>query len=399
MKNLKFIVLSVVVMVIAASLLVISCGSPSTTVNKTPIKISYNDGFTGFMAMDAAMTEHGILTALAQWDNQVLGRPIEYSKVDNQSDVVAAVDKARQTVENDKVDVIFGPVFSPATAAITDYLAKSSGIPDISIFGQPHNNLVTANKLAFIPAGMHSFQGYILGKYAAEELHYKTATVINYEEDTGRDIAEGFAKGFGEGGGQVLQTQFVPEDVIDFSSYLTTLQKADCTCFWIFGNGAGPFVKQYYDYGIKQPLIMELADDIQEPTLAELGDISLDIIATDHYIPLIDNELNKKFVADYTKQWNGEQPNMDSFGGWMAVNLFLKAVEKTNGDTSPKAIIEAMSNMSLDTPAGKYTMSPYGDAYIGTGDFYICKSVRLDNGRYTWQPLFTYDQIRFEDKR
>jgi ABC-type branched-subunit amino acid transport system substrate-binding protein len=90
---------------------------------------------------------------------------------------------------------------------------------------------------------------------------------------------------------------------------------------------------------------------------------------------------------------------MDSFAGWLAVNLFLKAVEKTNGDTSPKAIIEAMSNMSLDTPAGKYTMSPYGDAYIGTGNFYICKSVRLDNGRYTWQPFFTYDQIRFEDKR
>jgi branched-chain amino acid transport system substrate-binding protein len=399
MKNLKLIGLPVVIMVIAASLLVISCGSPSATVNTTPVKISYNDGFTGFMAMDAAMTDHGILTALAQWNNQVLGRPIEYSKVDNQSDVVIAVEKARQTVENDKVDVIFGPVFSPATAAITDYLAKAGGIPNISIFGQPHNNLATANKLAFIPAGIHSFQGYILGKYAAEELHYKTATVIAYEEDTGHDIVEGFAKGFGEGGGQVLQTQFVPEDVIDFSSYLTTLKKADCTCFWIFGNGAGPFVKQYHDYGIKQPMVMSMADDIQEPTLAELGDISLDIIATDHYIPLIDNELNKKFVADYTKQWNGEQPNMDSFAGWLAVNLFLKAVEKTNGDTSPKAIIEAMSNMSLDTPAGKYTMSPYGDAYIGTGDFYICKSVRLDNGRYTWQPLFTYDQIRFEDKR
>jgi branched-chain amino acid transport system substrate-binding protein len=312
---------------------------------------------------------------------------------------VIAVEKARQTVENDKVDVIFGPVFSPATAAITDYLAKAGGIPDISIFGQPHNNLATANKLAFIPAGMHSFQGYILGKYAAEELHYKTATIINYEEDTGHDIAEGFTKGFGEGGGQVVQTQFVPIDVIDFSSYLTTLKKADCTSFWIFGNGSGPFVKQYHDYGIKQPLVMSMADNIQEPTLAELGDISLDIIATDHYIPLLDNDLNNKFVADYTKQWNGEQPNMDSFAGWLAVNLFLKAVEKTNGDTSPKAIIEAMSNMSLDTPAGKYTMSPYGDAYIGTGNFYICKSVRLDNGRYTWQPFFTYDQIRFEDKR
>lgn len=412
-KYFKPTIFILLVVVAAVSFIMTSCSSSSSsstssatgatsssgsTATGTPIKISYNDGFTGFMSMDAVTTDHGIKTALTEWNYTVAGHPIEYKSVDNGSDAVAAVDKARQSVESDKVNVIFGPVFSPATQAITGYLAGAGGIPDISIFGQPHDNLTTANGLAFIPAGMHSFQGYILGVYSATKLGYKTANIINYEESTGHDIADGFTRGFTESGGKIISTKFVDESAIDFSAYLTNLPPADCTSFWIFGSGAGPFVKQYHDYGIKAPLVMELADDIQEPVLKDLGDISLGIIATDHYIPLIDNPLNTKFVNEYTKQWNGEEPNMDSFGGWMAVNLFLNGVKKTNGDVTPKTIIDAMSTMSMDTPAGQYTISPYQNAFIGTGDFYICKSVKIGD-RYTWQTVDKYSQVKFEDKR
>lgn len=374
--------------------------TPGSSASGEPIRIGYNFGFTNFMAMDAALTEHGVLTALAQVNNEWNGRPIEVYKVDNASDPVTAVDKTRQLIESNKVSVVIGPIFSPSNAAVTDFLGKSgTGIPCISIFGEPYENLATANKLAFIPAGFHSYQGYILGKYASEELGYKTANVINYEDTTARDMTAGFKRGFSEGGGQLLSEQYVPMDTVDFSSYLTTMKKdADCTCWWIFGNGAGPFVKQYHDYGLTAPLIMEMADNLQEPVMKDLGDIALGIIATDHYVPLIDYPLNKKFVEDYTKQWDGEQPNMDSFGGWLAVNLFLRALDKTNGDTSPEALKAAMATMTLDTPAGQYTMSPYGDAFIGTGSFYITECVKIGD-RYSWQPVKVYENQLFEDRR
>ena len=91
-----------------------------------------------------------------------MGRPIEYFKADNASDPVQAVDKARQLVENNKIQVMLGPIFSPSNAAVTDYLAKGGGgIPSISIFGQPSDNLKTGNNLSFIPAGMFSMEGYL----------------------------------------------------------------------------------------------------------------------------------------------------------------------------------------------------------------------------------------------
>ena len=367
--------------------------SPMPAATGEPLKIGFDEGFTGFMAVDAQLTEHGIKTALAEVGNQWMGRPIEYYKADNASDPVAAVDKARQLVENNKIQVMLGPIFSPSNAAVTDYLGKGGGgIPSISIFGQPSDNLKTGNNLSFIPAGMMSQEGYLLGKYAVETLGYKTANAISLEDTTGHELMKGFQAAFEAGGGKILSDQFVPIDTVDFSSYLTTLKPADCTYNWIFGNGTGPFIKQYHDYGLKAPLIMTMADDLQEPVMQELGDLSLGIIGSDHYLSTVDNELNKKFVAEYDKMWPGELPNMDSYGGYTAVMMFLKAVEATNGDTSPDALKKAMSTMTFDTPNGSITMSPYGSVYIGTADFYIGKTELVD-GNYRWMPVQTYNQV------
>ena len=213
--------------------------SPAPAATGEPLKIGFDEGFTGFMAVDAELTEKGIKLALEQVGDQSMGRPIEYIKADNASDPVQAVDKARQLVESDGIHVMLGPIFSPSNAAVTDYLAKDGGIPSISIFGQPIDNMKTANGLSFVPAGMFSFAGYVTGKYAAEEMGWKTANCINFEDTAGRQLQKGFNNGFEEAGGKIVSTQFVPIDAVDFSSYLTSLKDADCTYWWIFGNGAG----------------------------------------------------------------------------------------------------------------------------------------------------------------
>ena len=374
-----------------------TAATPTSGATGEPFKIGFLEGFTGFMAVDAALTDQGIQTALAQLDNQVLGRPVEYIKSDHASDPVVAVDKARQLVESDKIQTMIGPIFSPANAAVTSQLAKSGGIPSISIYGQPVENLKTANGLSFIPSGMFSFAGYYTGKYAVEELGYKTANCINYEDTAGRQLQEGFNNGFKDAGGTILSTQYVPIDAVDFSSYLSTLKGADCTYWWIFGNGAAPFVKQYTDYGLTAPLITAMASNLTEPQMKDLGDAALDLIGGEFYSPQIDNPINKEFVDAYRAQWGGEYPTMQGFGAWLAVNLFVEAVKKTNGDTTPATLIEAMSTMSLDTPAGMYTMSPYETAFIGTGNYYMMKVQKVGD-RMAWVPVFTYEQVLHEQK-
>lgn len=114
-----------------------TAGGPDTTAAPSgePIKMAFDEGFTGFMAFDASLCEKGILVALAMLDNQIAGRPVEYLKADNGSDPVAAVDKARQLVESNKINYMIGPLFSPATQAVTAYLGTAGGIPQCSLMG------------------------------------------------------------------------------------------------------------------------------------------------------------------------------------------------------------------------------------------------------------------------
>lgn len=361
-----------------------------------PFKIGFNEGFTGFMALDAQIADQGVQTALAMVDNQVLGRPIEYIKVDNASDPVQAVDKARQLVESDKIDMTM-TIFSPAVRSISDYLAKSGGTPQIGINPMPMTTLETANNLLFIPSGILNLGGYLLGKYATEVLGYKTANCIHYDDLPAYDYQAAFEKGFAEGGGKVLSLQYVPIDTLDFSPYLTSMKEADFCLWWIFGNGAVPFIKQYNDYGQKALLISPMAQNVTEEQMLELGDLAVDMLGFDYYSPEIDNPLNKEFVAKYREMWD-QYPAPQAFSAWAAVNLFLEGVKKTDGDTTPAKLIEAMSTMSYDTPAGKYTMSPYQGAYIGTGDAYVLQAKDVGGGRMAWVPVYTYEQILFESK-
>ena len=202
----------------------------------------------------------------------------------------------------------------------------------------------------------------------------------------------GFEKGFTEGGGKVISLNFIPNDTVDFSSYLTTLKPADATLFWIFGNGAVPFVKQYRDYGIKAPLIVPMANNFTDEQLKELGDLGLGMVACDLYAWTIDTPANKAFVDAYQKLYPGEHPNAEVYGAWVATTMCIEAVKATNGDLTPATLIKAMSTMSFDTPGGKETLSPYKGAYVGTRDFYMLK-VEDVNGIKTWVPIYTYQNV------
>lgn len=376
-----------------------TAGQETTTsgaVSGEPIKIGFDEGFTGFMAYDCELADRGIKTALAMMNNEFQGRPLVYIAEDNGSDPVVAVDKARKMVESDKINVMIGPIFSPSAKAVTDYLGKSSGIPQISIVGQPTENLETANGLAFIHTGFFDAHGYYFGKYLAER-GFKTANVINYDDTPAYALTAGFKKAFvDEGGGQVFSENYVPIDAVDFSAYLTTLKPADVTVFWIFGNGAVPFVKQYNDYGLTAPLAAPMSNNFSDEQLAELGDMGAGMIACDYYAYTLDNPLNKEFIAAFEKLYPGQKPTPQAYGSWQGVMMYLEALKATGGDTTPAKVIEAMSNLTMDSPAGKFTIVPFKTAFIAKRDFLMLEVQKVGDV-WTWVPVKTYEQVLLGD--
>ena len=197
---------------------------------------------------------------------------------------------------------------------MTGYLARSGGTLQICIYGIDTGNLKSANELSFAPSGFFSFGGYQMGKYAVEQLGYKTANVLSQEDVGAREIVDGFAKGFTEAGGTLLNTVYAPIDTMDFSPYLQKLQGADCTYWWVIAPSAPGFIKQYKDYGLTAPLMTPMASNLTEPAMQDLGrTIALDLVGSDYYSPQVDTPMNRQFVADYLELYPGEYPNMNAY--------------------------------------------------------------------------------------
>jgi branched-chain amino acid transport system substrate-binding protein len=349
------------------------------------------------MAYDCQQADMGIKTALSMLNNQWMGRPLVYLHEDNASDPVVAVDKARKLVESDHINAMIGPIFSPSAKSVSDYLSKSSGIPEISINGQPTDNLATANGLAFEQMGLYDSQGYYFGKYLADK-GYKTANVINYDDTPAHALTAGFKKAFvDEAGGKILSENYLDLSTVDFSSYLSAMKPADVTFDWIFGNGAVPFVKQYHDYGLKAPLAVPMSNNYTDAQLKELGDISLGMLACDFYAYTLDNPANKPFVAAFEKLFPDQGgPNSEVYSAWQAVMIYLEGLKADGGDTTPSKVIPAMAALKLDTPSGHVEFQSFKNAYIPTHDWFILEAQKV-NGVITWVPVKTYSQVVLGD--
>ena len=105
-----------------------------------------------------------------------------------------------------------------------------------------------------MPNGLYDSQGYYFGKYCAEQLGYKSVNAINYDDTAAHQLQDGFAKGFAEGGGTITSVNYVRCDRGGLQFLPVVHEDGRRHRYWIFGNGAVPFVKQYSDYGLKAPL-------------------------------------------------------------------------------------------------------------------------------------------------
>jgi hypothetical protein len=76
--------------------------------------------------------------------------------------------------------------------------------------------------------------------------------------------------------------------------------------------------------------------------------------------------------------------------------MYLKGLEAAGGDTTPAKVIEAMSNMTFDSTAGKVQMVPYKNAFVGKRDFFMLEVQKVGDV-WTWVPVKTYDQVLLGD--
>lgn len=390
----------VVLILLAAMLLVSACspsGKPSGTSTSesnvqpaTPVKIGLLVPLTGVFAAPGKYMQEGLQLFLQQNDNKLAGRPVDLVVADSQGNPQTALTQARKLVEQDKVDVIIGPLSAAEGNALVQYI-DGQQVPTIYPIVSS-DDLTQRNIPKFIVrTGWTSSQTTMpFGEYAFKTLGYKKVATISYDFSFGWESVGGFVQTFQDAGGKIVKQLWPPLNETNYQPYLSQIPKDVDAVFVSFsGSAAIQFIQQYKQFGLGKPLIAQ-GNTVDESTLAATGPAAVGMITTLHYSAALDNPANKKFVEAYQKAF-GHEPSYYAEGVYVGAMVLKAGLEAVKGNTADRAaLVKAMRAASIeDTPRGPVKMDEYGNP---VQNVYIRKVEQVD-GKLQNTVIYTYPSV------
>ncbi len=390
--GIKLLVLSFC-LVLAVALVLPACApAPAPVAEGKTLKIGFLLPYTGPASpWTAPHTEAAAKLRLDEAGWKVAGRPIEMITEDDAGNPETGIEKSKKLVDTDKAEVLIGALFGPVTIAVSKY-ASQAGVVFSAYIQESMECLRASPNYSLLPYGTLAGGNYSLGVYAAKEKGYKTATVIYNDFVAGQEFIAGFEQGFKDNGGSVIQRQAVPLGTVDFAPYLTNLQQADVLAFWFAGT-MNIFLGQYYDFGVKIPILVPSVWCLETEPMQAMGDTPLGIVGSAHANEWVtDIPQNAAFVkAMYDRK---ALPIQYAYAMYVAVDTCLEAIKATGGDTSPDKLHAAWIKVKKDTPAGPISFDEQG---CGIGNYYLYEWSKAGQGYY-WKPIKEYKQLPYKVK-
>ena len=340
-----------------------------------PVKIGLLATLEGPFAAGGADGMRGAELAVKQRGGVVAGRKIEIIKASSDAKPDVAVNATRKLVEQDKVEIMVGPLSGGEGIAVKDY---SKTQPQVTFInggsGAQATTLVNTspNFFRFNTEGAQWMVG--LGK-AAMDKGYKRTMIIAEDYAFPYSQVQGFMSEYCRLGGKVPVKAWVPLGGKDYSSVIATIPKdVDALLVVLGGADAVNFLTQYENSGGDKPM-MGGSITVSQDVLNYKGKRRDSLVGTISAGPLADTFDGadwKAFVADYQRNYPvsaGGYPSPSLFALVYYVNMkaALDGLAAVNGDLSggQAKYRDALQKMVLKTPTGDVRLDSNRQA-IGT---------------------------------
>ncbi len=365
-----------------------------------PIKIGVLATLEGPFAAGGADGMRGAELAIKQRGGMVAGRRIEMVKASSNANPDVAVNAVRKLVEQDKVDIVVGPLSGGEGIAVKDY---SKTQPNMTFINGGSGAQATTlqnpspNFFRFNTEGAQWMVG--LGK-AAIDKGYKRVMVIAEDYAFPYSQVQGFMSEFCRLGGKVPTKAWVPLGGKDYSSVIARIPKdVDALLVVLGGADAVNFLNQYEAAGGDKPL-MGGSITVSQDVLNYRGkrrDSLVGTLSAGPYADSFDGADWKAFVADYQRNYPV------SAGGYPSPSLFalvyytnmkaaLDALDAVKGDLSggQAKYRDALSKLELKMPTGTVKLDGNRQA-IGTT--FVTEVVKDSRGELTTRVLRKVDNV------
>ena len=341
----------------------------------TPVKIGLLATLEGPFAAGGADGMRGAELAVKQRGGMVAGRKIEIIKASSDAKPDVAVNATRKLVEQDKVDIMVGPLSGGEGIAVKDY---SKTQPQVTFInggsGAQATTLVnpSPNFFRFNTEGAQWMVG--LGK-AAMDKGYKRTMIIAEDYAFPYSQVQGFMAEYCRLGGKVPVKAWVPLGGKDYSSVIATIPKdVDALLVVLGGADAVNFLTQYENSGGDKPM-MGGSITVSQDVLNYKGKRRDSLVGTISAGPVADSFDGadwKAFVADYQKTYpvsagGFPSPSLFAFVYYVNMKAALDGLAAVNGDLSggQAKYRDALQKMVLKTPTGDVRLDSNRQA-IGT---------------------------------
>ncbi len=327
----------------------------------------------------------GVKMALAERDNKACGQEIELITGSSDASPDSAIRAARKLVEQDKVEILIGPLSGSEGLAVKDYaktqpqvtfLNGTSAAQDTTLRDPADNFFRWTTDGAQWQAG--------LGTYAYDEKGYKTVVAIAEDYSFPYTQVMGFMLEFCEKGGKVTDKFWVPIGNKDYSTIVASIpDDIDAIYVALGGADAVNFLTQYEQAGGDKPLIGG-SITVDQTVMGSKGRRKSYVVGTPSAGPIADSWDDPKwqaFVTTYQETYPDGLPSPSLFAHGYYVNTLaaLTALEAVDCDLSDDQakFRAAMSSLELETPTGMVTLDANRQA---VADIFLTEVAEADDG-------------------
>ena len=139
------------------------------------------------------------------------------------------------------------------------------------------------------------------------------------------------------------------------------------------------FVKQFRQAGLADKIKFLSAFTVDESTLPAQQDAAVGFYGGSNWAPNLDNPENKKFVADFEKDYN-QVPASYAFQAYDAALLIDSALKQTKGSVADKdALRKALMKADFKSLRGAFK---FNTNHYPIQDFYLVKVAKRADGKY-----------------
>ncbi len=371
-------------LLMAAAIVALTAGAAQA---QDKIKIGVLATLEGALTTLGEDAIRGMEVAMKQAGAKAGGKTIEVITFPTNASPDSAIRGARKLVEQDKVDILIGPVSGSEGIAIRDY---SKTQPQVTFLNGSSGALETTyvtpspNFYRFNLDGSQWLSG--LGTYIYNDKKWRKIATVAEDYSFPYTQLFGFVPEYCSLGGQIAEKFWVPLGTKDFASVIAKLpDDVDAIYLGLGGGDAVNFFNQYAQAGGKAKLIggSILVDQTVLSSKGAAKRIAIGIPSAGPQADVWDNAKWNAWVKLYQDSFPADKrftsPSLTGTAYYNDFNAVFQILNDIKGDLSDghKKFREGLAKLELDAPNGKIKLDQNRQA-VGTN--FITEVVELPNG-------------------